>query len=146
MLPIIVQANKNMVLAEKCESSFIWVEYDESLEKVCRPMWDSMTKQIKQSFEIWTTPISAPPATSESMNKAKSTIKSVPIVEKNNPKKIQSISKTKPIEKVISKTASPVKSSTEQKIIYRHWWNDPRVQVDLFLNIEISLRIQNHLL
>lgn len=30
--------------------------------------------------------------------------------------------------KVISKTVSPVKSSTEQKIIYRNWWNDPRVQ------------------
>lgn len=54
MLPVIVQANKNYSLAEKCQNAFIGVEYDKSLEKECRPMWDKMTKEIKQSFNIWT--------------------------------------------------------------------------------------------
>ena len=132
MLPIIVQANKNMILAEKCESSFIWVEYDESLEKECRPMWDTMTKEIKKT--AWIIPTTASSVTNESIEKAPSPTKSIQSVKKIE-NKIKPIWKIKPTtEKPISKTASPVKSSSietkkpEQKIIYRHWWNDPRVQ------------------
>jgi len=110
MLPIIVQANKNMILAEKCEKSHIWVEYDESLEKECRPMWDIMTKEIKKT--AWIIPTTASSVTNESIEKAPSPTKSVQSVKKIE-NKIKPIWKTKPTtEKSISKTANGVKNST----------------------------------
>ncbi len=130
MLPVMVQASRNVSLAEKCEKSFIWVEYDKTLEKECRPMWDTMTKQIlKSNNEIWKTekvPVIAPKSTSAKPAK---------------------INQTK--EKVISTIASPVKSSSENKIILRNNWNDPRVQyayniswgnMDFILTIEAESR------